>query len=251
MGHGFIDRSSRLDSYVHRLDARTKIILSLLFVILEVSIPPRHLLAFVIYAGLLLWTVALSRVPLGFVLKRALMVLPFSALVALGLPFFRGGELIVFWGIPLSVTGLWMLAGTSIKSMLGAVAFILLVATTPFSRLLDGLRRLGIPMIFVDMLALTYRYLYILMDEATRLRRAAIARGYAPKWLPQAVIVGKLVGNLFIRSYERAERVYGAMHLRGYNGQIPTSASSWFPIHEKIGLVVIISILISVRLFIQ
>ena len=251
MGHGFIDRSSRLDSHVHRLDARTKILVALLFVVLEVSIPPQHLLTFVFYAGLLLWTVALSHIPLGLVLKRALMVLPFSALVALGLPFVRGGETILFCGIHLSVTGLWILVGTTLKSILGVVAFILLVATTPFNRLLDGFRRLYIPLIFVDMIALTYRYLHILIDEAIRLRRAAIARGYAPKWLPQAIIVGKLVGNLFVRSYERAERVYGAMHLRGYNGQIPTSAFSPFPVHEKLVLAFMIIILITVRLLLQ
>lgn len=251
MGHGFIDRSSRLDSYIHRLDARTKIITAFLFVVLEVSIPPQHLLVFVIYAGLLLWTVALSRVPANFILKRALMVLPFSALVAVGLPFVRGGETIVFWGIHLSVAGLWILIGATMKSMLGAVALILLVATTPFNRLLDGLRSLGIPTIFVDMIALTYRYLHILIDEATRLRRAAIARGYAPKWLPQTIIVGRLVGNLFVRSYERAERVYGAMHLRGYNGQIPTAAFSLFPVHERLGMALMITILLAVRLLVK
>ena len=251
MGHGFIDRSSRMDSHVHRLDARTKIIIALLFVMLEVSIPPQHLLSFIIYAGLLLWSVALSRVPVGFVLKRALMVLPFSALVALGLPFVRGGEMVVFFGIHFSVTGLWILLGTTMKSMLGAVALIMLVSTTPFNRLLDGLRRLGIPTIFVDMIALTYRYLHILIEEATRLRRAAIARGYAPKWLPQAIIVGRLVGNLFIRSYERAERVYGAMHLRGYNGQLPMSTYSPFPVHERLVLALMIMILITVRLLVQ
>lgn len=250
MGHGFIDRSSRQDSCVHRLDARTKIIIALLFVVLEVSIPPHHLLSFIIYTGLLLWTAALSRVPLGFVLKRALMVLPFSALVAVGLPFVRGGEMVLVFGIHLSVTGLWILVGTTMKSMLGAVALIMLVATTPFNRLLDGLRRLGIPMIFVDMIALTYRYLHILIEEATRLQRAAIARGYAPQWLPQAIIVGRLVGNLFIRSYERAERVYGAMHLRGYTGQLPTSPSSPFPGHERLVLAVMMIILITVRLLV-
>jgi len=240
-----------MDSHIHRLDARPKIILSLLFVVLAVSIPPHHLLTFIIYSGVLLWTAALSRVPLGHVLKRALMVLPFSVLAALGLPFVRGGETIVLCGIHLSITGIWILVGATLKSMLGAVALILLVATTPFNRLLDGLRLLGLPTIFVDMLALTYRYLHILIDEATRLRRAAIARGYAPKWLPQAVIVGRLVGTLFIRSYERAERVYGAMCLRGYNGQIPAAASSPLRISEGLGMALMLVILITVRLWVQ
>ena len=248
MEHGLVDHCSQLNSYPHRLDARTKIILTLFLIVLEVSTPPQHFLTFVIYAGLLLWTLALSQVPPGLVVRRAVMVLPFSALTALGLPFVRGGETLVFLGFNLSVPGIWLLIGATIKSMLGAVALILLVATTPFHQLLEGLRRLGMPTIFMDILALTYRYLYILMDEAKRLRRAAIARGYAPKWLPQAIIVGRLIGNLFIRSYERAERVYGAMRLRGYMGQIP-SAPAPFPISERFGLAFMILALITVRLW--
>ena len=249
MGHGFIDRFSRLDSCVHRLDARTKIVLALLFVVLVVTTPPTHLLTFVIYAGLLLWIAALSRLPLPPLLKRALMVLPFSAVVAIGLPFVHGGKTVLFLGMSLSVTGIWMFVGVAVKSMLGAVALILLVSTTPFSRLLDGLRRLGMPAIFVDMLALTYRYIHILIEETTRLRRAALARGYDPKWLSQAVIVGRLIGNLFIRSYERAERVYGAMQLRGYNGQMPDAESATFSLPEGLVLVLLILILVTIRFF--
>ena len=249
MGHGFIDRFSRLDSCVHRLDARTKIIFALLFVVLAVTTPIQHLLTFVIYTGLWFWIAALSRVPLRPLLKRAVMVLPFSALVALGLPFVHGGATITFLGITLSVTGLWVLIGVAIKSMLGAVVLILLVSTTPFNHLLDGLRHLGIPTIFVDMLALTYRYLHVLIEETTRLRRAAIARGYDPKWLSQAVIVGRLIGNLFIRSYERAERIYGAMRLRGYSGQLSLEGSSPYRLSEGLVLVLLILILVIVRFF--
>lgn len=249
MGHEFIDRFSRLDSCVHRLDARTKTIFALLFVVLVVTTPAQHLLTFVIYAGLLLWIAALSRLPLTPLLKRAVMVLPFSALVALGLPFVHGGATVTLLGISLSVTGLWTLAGVAIKSMFGAVALILLVSTTPFSRLLDGLRHLGIPAIFVDMLALTYRYLHVLIEETTRLRRAAIARGYDPKWLSQAVIVGRLIGNLFIRSYERAERIYGAMRLRGYDGQLSLEGSSLYRLSEGLILVFLILMLFTIRFF--
>ena len=123
----------------------------------------------------------------------------------------------------LSRSGLWLLFGATVKAMLAATAVILLMATTPFGRLLNALRHLGVPLFFIDILAMTQRYLSLLMGEATRLRRAAIARGYAPKWLPQSVIIGRLAGNLFLRSYERAERVYGAMRLRGYRGLLPST----------------------------
>ena len=187
MSHHFIDRFSQQDSFVHRLDARVKILLVLVFLLVQVSTPPPHLHAFAVYAGILLWATALARMPAGPVLGRAALVLPFSAFVALGLPFLHGGETVAVFGLHLSRSGLWLLFGATVKAMLAATAVILL------------------------------------MGEATRLRRAAIARGYAPKWLPQSVIIGRLAGNLFLRSYERAERVYGAMRLRGYRGLLPST----------------------------
>jgi cobalt/nickel transport system permease protein len=113
--HGFIDRYSSLESPVHRADPRTKLILALTFILVAVSTPPQHLLAFAIYAGLLSWTLALGRIPLGFALGRAALVLPFSALVAIGLPFMKGGETVGLLGgkLALSVAGLWLLGGWS------------------------------------------------------------------------------------------------------------------------------------------
>jgi cobalt/nickel transport system permease protein len=248
MEHGFIDRYSSLESCIHRLDTRTRILAALGFLAVVVSTPPWHLQAFVIYAGLISWITALSRVPLRFVASRAALVLPFSALVALGLPFIGGGEKVVFFGIPLAVNGLWILAGAIMKSFLGAVAIVLLVSTTPFGLLLDGLRRLKAPALFIDLLALTYRYLFILVDESQRLRRAARARGYAPRWLPQAVVIGRLIGNLFVRSYRRAERIYNAMRLRGYDGQIPAAQTRPFSLSESLLLAVIILALVSIRI---
>jgi len=229
--HGFLDRYANLRTPIHRLDPRVKLMLALAFTVTVVSTPPSHLLSFVVYAGLLSWAVALARVPLSYMLLRAAAVLPFSVLAALWLPLLKGGETwALFSGrLHLSVAGSWLLAGVAMKSFLGASAAILLVSTTPFSMLLRGFRKIGAPVVLVDMLALTYRYLFLLVGEAMRLRRAAAARGYRPRWLGQAVLIGRLVGRLFVRSYERAERVYGAMLLRGYTGRMPASQ----PLHLR------------------
>ena len=186
MEHDFLDRYNGLDSPIHRLDARTKALVAVFFVLTVVSTPPNHLLAFVVYAGLLLWFAALGRVPVGFIALRAALALPFSALVAAGLPFMGGERTVVVLGVHLSANGLWLLAGAAMKSGLGVSALVLLVSTTPLSALLSGVRRLGAPPLFVDMLGLTYRYLFVLVEEAARLRRAAEARGYRPRRLPQA-----------------------------------------------------------------
>ena len=253
MRHGFLDRYSGLNTPVHRLDPRAKVILALVFTVTVVSTRPSHLLAFVIYAGLVSWTAALARVPLTHVLLRAAAVLPFSALAALWLPFVGGGETWTLFGgrVHLSVAGSWLLAGVAMKSFLGASAAILLVSTTPFSLLLRGLRKLGAPVILVDLLALTYRYLFVLVGEALRIRRAAAARGYRPRWLGQAMLIGRLVGRLFVRSYERAERVYGAMVQRGYDGRMPASQPLRLRATDVLVLVISVSTLVAVRVLLQ
>ena len=251
MGHGFIDHSCRLDSHVHRFDVRAKIVLAVFFIVLSVTTPPKHLLTFLTYAGVLLWAIALSRVPLGPIAARSATVLPFSVFLAVGLPFIKGGETIQICGLALSLSGLWLFIGATIKSLLSVVALILLVSTTPFNRILNGLRQLGMPTFFIDLLTLTYRYLFLLVEEGTRLRRAAVARGYAPRWLPQTIIIGRLVGNLFLRSYERAERVYGAMRLRGYTGQLPISVSMPFQFPQLLVVIIIMLMLVTVRLFVK
>jgi cobalt/nickel transport system permease protein len=126
---------------------------------------------------------------------------------------------------------------------------VLLVSATPFSALLAALRGLGMPALFLDLLALTYRYIFVLVGEAMRLKRAAAARGYRPRWLPQAVIVGRMAGSLFVRSYERAERIYGAMRLRGYDGRLPAAQPLRFRPVDALALLALVPILAAVRLF--
>ena len=110
---------------------------------------------------------------------------------------------------------------------------------------------MGAPVIVVDLLALTYRYVFVLVGEAMRLRRAAAARGYRPRWLGQAVLIGRLVGRLFVRSYERAERVYDAMTLRGFTGQMPASGPLRFRASDAIALVVLTSAFVAVRMWLR
>lgn len=222
--HDAVHHYNRLSSPLHNLDARIKIIATLAYILVTVSTPPHHLLAFTIFAGLLLWSIAASAVPLRFILKRSLIVLPFAVLVAIGLPFMHNGATIDFAGVTLSITGLWLFLGASIKAFLSVASLTLLISTTPFNHLMSNLHALGFPALFIDMLGLTYRYIFVLTEEAGRLRLAAVARGFAPKYLPQSIIIGRLIGSLFVRSYERAERVYNAMTLRGFTGHMATQA---------------------------
>ena len=239
-----------LCSPLHRADARVKCVIALAYVIALTTTPPQSLLAFVIYAGLLLWTIALARVPVLYIAARAAAVLPFSVLIAVGLPFIADGKTVSLLGLNISIAGLWMLASVTIKATLCAAVMVLLTAVTSREALLDALRRLGVPVFFLDILTMTLRYLSLLGEEANRFMTAAKARGYAPRHLPQATIIGRLIGHLFIRSLERAERVYGAMRLRGYNGTMPAPPAPPLSVRQGTGLASALLLLVILRVFV-
>jgi cobalt/nickel transport system permease protein len=112
------------------------------------------------------------------------------------------------------------------KSWVSVQAALLLTATTHFLNVLRALRALRLPAILVSILSFTYRYLFVLTDEAQRLRRARDCRsaavdgsGGGSVWW-RAKVTGQLVGTLFLRAFERSERIYVAMLSRGYNGEL-------------------------------
>ncbi|MCG3178902.1 MAG: Nickel transport protein NikQ [Phycisphaerae bacterium] len=210
---------SQDDSLVHRLDARAKLAALLGLVIICVSTPPGRWGAFVFYAVFLLAVAALSRVSPHHLLKRLLAVLPFVVLVAVFLPFMPGQPRVAVGPLSLSRGGLAMFATISTKGLIAVGAVVLLSATTPAAELLAGLARLRVPAIFVMLLAVTWRYLWLLADEARRMKRAAVARGFTGRWLWHARTVGRMIGALFLRSHQRGERVYLAMAARGFDGR--------------------------------
>jgi cobalt/nickel transport system permease protein len=201
-----LERYAEIDSPLHRLDARAKIISLFALVVVCVTTPPRAYPAFGAYLALLAVGVWLSRVPPGYVLRRSLMVVPFVLLLGAFMPFLRSDGLLMFWNV---------LA----KSYLAVLALTLLSATTSFPKLLQGFRRLRVPAVLTLLAALAYRYLFVIADEALRTRRAGDSRGYGGKWLWHAKVIGQMIGALFVRSYERGERVYSAMLARGFDGK--------------------------------
>jgi len=193
----------------------------LAFMLVVVSTPATHQAAFISYAGMVAWGSALAHIPLARTASRAALVLPFSTIAALGLPFAAGGRAVDFLGLRLSLRGLWVLAGVSERSFVCAAMLYVTIDSTGFEGTMSALRGLGVPGLLVDLTSLSWRYLHLLSEQAARLGKAAAARGFRPRWLPQASVVGRLAGNLFVRSYERAERVHGAMMLRGHGGALP------------------------------
>jgi cobalt/nickel transport system permease protein len=168
--------------------------------------------------------------------RRALIAAPFL-LAALPLVFTRTEDLLGSFALgPITLTvsgeGLRMFSTIALKSWISVQAALLLAFTTPFHDLVDGLRQLRLPRIMVAIISFMYRYLSVLSEEATRMGRARASRSADPGerggqggraarsivW--RARVTGSMVGSLFLRSYERSERIYAAMQARGFEGEL-------------------------------
>ncbi|HUK81463.1 MAG TPA: cobalt ECF transporter T component CbiQ [Verrucomicrobiae bacterium] len=202
MRHDFLDRYGRLDSPVHRLPAGLKLVIALVIILTVVLLTGLTVWGFAALAGLLAVVALASRVPLGFLARRLLLLEPFVVGVAVLALLQPDGDRIFL----LIVT----------KSTLCLFTMVLLSNTTPFAELLVALRRARLPALLITTLALMYRYLFVLVDEAERMRRARACRTFAKGRFGLWKVLGTVVGQLFVRSAERAERIYAAMCARGW-----------------------------------
>ncbi len=208
-------------SAVHHLPPETKVLATFMFVLAVAMTPGEALWAFGIYLALEATVLALARIPLRFVAARLLAILPF-VVFAFFLPFIGSGDRVEVIGLSLSVEGLWAMWAIMAKATLGATASITLAATTEVPDILKGFTALRLPKVLIAIASFMVRYLEVIAGELGRMRTAMTARGYDPRWLWQARPIAASAGALFIRSYERGERVYEAMLSRGYNGAMPT-----------------------------
>jgi len=223
--HSFLDRYSDLGSFIHKLDPRTKIITTFAFILMVVLTPPQRWQAFAFYFALIAGLVLLSKIPPLYVLKRSLVIVPFVLFIAIFIPFLKPGEVAGsynIWAWQVSYSGLIILWNVVIKAWLSILTLIVLSATTKFSELLKGLEQLRLPKVMVMILSFMYRYIFVLVEEVIRMKQARDSRSFGGKRTWQLKTIGNMVGTLFLRSYERGERVYGAMVARGFEGQTRT-----------------------------
>ncbi len=224
MHHSFIDRYSHLESPLHHLDPRAKILVFLGLIVWVVLLPQQAVGSFAACLFLLAVLMTVSRIRLTFFLQRCLVILPFLSLMVLPALFMQdSAQVTLADGVHLSLNGLWFSLGVMMKALLSVISVTLLVSTTPFPDLLKGLQYLKTPRLFMMLLAFMYRYLFLFMDEAMRLNLAKTSRsvGTPSRWF-RLKTTGDLIGVLFLKTYERSEAVYLAMLSRGFTGEVHT-----------------------------
>jgi cobalt/nickel transport system permease protein len=222
MHHSYIDRFAQGDSPVHRLDARAKFTAVLAYTVVLISFDRYVVAALVPLAVAPLAMLWIGRVPVWFALRRVLVLSPFIAMLCLLSPVYdRSAQEVAFGPWRFWATGGWLTAANiAVKFTFGLLALTALTCTTPFAVLLEAMRKLGVPRLLVQQLAFLYRYIFVLIDEALRIRRGRDFRGArrAPP-MRRLAAVGGIIGSLFLRTIERSERIHKAMCARGWRGE--------------------------------
>ena len=227
------DRYHEADSRLHRLDPRVKVVATVLFILSNALLPDGAWAAFGLSWIVLLWANQLSNLGVDFSFRRSFIALPF-ALAAISAIFSPLGNPLAEWNLgPLTLIptdfGMIKFGSILLRSWISVQVAILLVATTRFPDMIHAFEHLRIPAVLTTIVAFLYRYLFVLTDEVIRLLRARQSRsgsvaglraGRSVAW--RAKVTGNMAGQLFLRSYERSDRIYNAMLARGYTGQMRT-----------------------------
>jgi len=227
------DRYHEKASFLHRLDPRVKALVTVIYIVSNALLPDGAWLAFVFAWIFLIAANLFSNLGIGYTFKRSIIALPF-ALVAVTVLFSIPGKplssfFFLAWNFTITDMGLLRFVSILIRSWLSVQMAILLVAVTRFPDLIHALEHLKVPAILTTIIAFLYRYLFVLTDEVFRLIRARESRSAASAGnragrgvLWRAKVAGNMAGQLFLRSYERSDRIYNAMLSRGYSGHLYT-----------------------------
>ena len=250
------DRYHHANSPVHTLDPRIKVLVTIAFILSNALLPDGAWVAFALAWVFILIANRASGLGLIFTFKRSFIAFPF-ALAAITVLFSIPGEPVagfqwMVWHFTITDAGLLRFVSIVVRSWLSVQMAILLVAATEFPKIVHALRHLRIPAVITIIISFLYRYLFVLADEVMRLLRAREARsatvaggrgGGSVAW--RARIAGNMAGQLFLRSYERSDRVYNAMLSRGYKGELMTIHAHHFQTSDWwYGLIALISILL-------
>lgn len=215
---GYLDTLSYKDTFIHRLDPRAKLLSTLAFIVTVVSFPKYELAGLIPFFFFPVLLFVLGDIPVKIIMKKVLLVSSFAFFIGIFNPVVDRRIVHSLLGIP--VSGGWIsFFSIMIKFSLTISTALLLVATTSFPGICHALQKLGMPELFVSQLLFLYRYLFVLTEETMRVVRARDMRSFGNRGNGMKAYIS-LVGTLFLRTVEKAERIYQAMLSRGFTGRL-------------------------------
>lgn len=215
---GYMDILSGKDTPVHRIDPRAKLLTTIIFIIAVVSFNKYEisaLIPFFIYPAVM---IGLGGLPFYYLFRKLLIVAPFAVMIGIFNPLLDSGILIKTGLFPIS--GGWIsFFSIMIKFTLTAGSVLILIACTGFNSVCMALEKMGAPRIFAVQLLFLYRYIFVLIEEASRMTNARALRSFNGKG-KEIKVFGYLTGQLLLRTIDRAQRIHLAMLCRGFDGEI-------------------------------
>ncbi len=220
--HSFLDKYSQISSPVHKIDPVVKLPAALLIILAIVSQPPDMFLPFALYGVLVTLLVMFSRIPVVFVLKRILVVMPFILFAAV---FYPISVKLTDQSTSLSLHHPAVLKGIAIliKAILSVTVLVVLVSSERFHHLLGAMRRLKMPSVVCITSALMYRYIFILADESMKTTQARQSRTPGKLSQNRLKVFGNQMAVVFLRSWERSITIYNSMLSKGFTGDFPSA----------------------------
>lgn len=244
---GYLDRLSYGGTVIHRLDPRSKVIATMIFITTVISYEKYQVIPLVPFFLFPVLLMTLSDTPVMLILKKIIVISPFAIFIGIFNPLFDSGTVALSSGMYISAGWISFLS-ILVKFALTISAALLLIATTSFPGVCNALRRLGVPLLFTSQLFFLYRYIFVLMEEAMRIVRAKDLRSFGTRGTGIKVFV-RLVGILLVRTIERAERIYNAMLSRGFRGQIPSMRQFSFTLSDAVFVFLTLAFLFTLRFF--
>lgn len=217
---GRLDQLAYRDTPVHRLDPRAKVVTTAVFLVCVVSFDKYAVLPMLPFVAYPLLLAADGGLPLGFLGKKLVAVAPFALLVGAFNPLLDREIVLQLGGLGIAA-GWISYVSILLRFMLTAAAALVLIATTSFQGVCMALERLGTPEVLATQLLLLYRYIFVLAEETMRMARARALRSFGGRGMGMRVY-GQMLGQLLLRTYARAQRLYQAMLARGFDGHIRT-----------------------------
>jgi cobalt/nickel transport system permease protein len=215
---GLIDTLAHQQSVIHALDPRAKLITTLFFIVTVMSFDRYDISGVIPFLIFPVFMVRAGNLPMGYMIKRIAIVLPFVLFIGIFNPFLDRAPLIHIGPVVIS-GGMISFMNILLRCMLTVFAALTLIATTGFHGICMALERIGVPNMFVVQLLFVYRYLFVLIEEASRMARARSLRTFSSNGLTFKVWTS-LVGHLLLRTIDRARRIHLAMLSRGFTGEI-------------------------------
>jgi len=244
---GYLETLAQRQSVIHKLDPRAKLITTLIFILTVMSFGRYDLSGVIPFLLYPISIIVIGNLPFTYLAKRMVIVLPFIICIGILNPFFDQAVALKIG--PLTISGGWIsFFSIVIRAVLTVFAALTLIATTGFYQICIALQRIGVPSLFAAQLLFVYRYLFVLIDEAARMVRARSLRSFSRKgeglksW-------GSLIGNLVLKTFDRAQRIHVAMASRGFDGKIKLARHYRFQAKDVIFSLGWTGIFVIMRLF--